>query len=106
MIRLADFLHEMKQDYNKLVKEMADKMTLEEKELKLLHIIINHAKDDEPIDPTTFENDLKKIPMEFWTEEWTRTLGALYKKKLVRVFVKLNTDQENTDQQADPDPNP
>ena len=101
MIRLVDFLRDMRESRTSLVLEMSTKMNLEEKEDKLLQIIIKRTKDDEWIDPTTFESDLEKIPMKLWTKEWTETVGALHKKHLVRLGVRLNTDQENitTDQE-------
>jgi len=104
MIRLVDFLRDMKESRTSLVLEMTTRMNLEEKEDKLLQIIIKHTKDDEWIDPTTFESDLEKIPMKLWTKEWTETVGALHKKHLVRLGVRLNTDPENTDQENDSEP--
>ena len=104
MIRLIDFQREMRESRTSLVLEMATKMNLEKNEYELLQIIIKHTKDDELIDPTTFESDLEKIPMKLWTKEWTETVGALHKKHLVRLGVRLNTDPENTDQENDSEP--
>ena len=96
MIRFIDFQRELRESRTSLVLEMADKMGLEKNEHELLRIIIRHTKDDSWIDPTTFESDLEKIPMELWTEDWTKTVGALHKKHFVRLGVRLNTDPENT----------
>ena len=97
-MNLTDFRREMIMERTKLLTAIADAMKLEPTELELLKAIIKHTKDDSFIDPTTFESDLEKIPMKLWTKEWTETVGALHKKHLVRLGVRLNTDPENTDQ--------
>ena len=96
-MNLTDFRREMIMERTKLLTAIADAMKLEPTELELLKAIIKHTKDDSFIDPTTFESDLKKIPLELWHEDWTKTLGALHTKKLVKVGVRLNPESKNSD---------
>jgi hypothetical protein len=91
---------------NELVTKIVLHLNLKENQAKLLEIISRKSVGSQLVDPLALKSELKGIGIEIFTTEWTESLGVLHNRNLVKLRLSLNTDQENTDQQADPDPNP
>ena len=100
-MNLVEIKKRIKTKKVEMMKKIAPELGITQKQAKLLEIISSKSTGNELVDPFDLKTELTEIGIEVFTEDWTKNLGVLHKKNLVKLGLKLNTDQENitTDQE-------
>ena len=97
-MNLVEIKKRIKTKKVEMMKKIAPELGITQKQAKLLEIISSKSTGNELVDPFDLKTELTEIGIEVFTEDWTKNLGVLHKKNLVKLGLKLNTDPENTDQ--------
>jgi len=79
-----------------MMKKIVEELEITSVQADLLQIILSKQTGNEPVDPLDLNPELAGIGIELWTDPWTKNIGELHKKNLIKLRISLNTDPENT----------